>query len=87
MTIEPRADRFIRELAELKIPGVSVAFIEKTHGYNTRRLQSYVRSSADTIDFSGYPHIDQFIMTGPFHPTGSGETPSRRAISARSMSR
>jgi hypothetical protein len=59
---------------------ITVAFIEKTHGYNTRRLQSYVRSSADTIDFSGFPHIDQFIMTGPFSPTGSGETPSRRAI-------
>ena len=59
---------------------ITVAFIEKTHGYNTRRLQSYIRSSADTIDFSGYPHIDQFLMTGPFSPTGSGETPSRRAI-------
>ena len=59
---------------------ITVAFIEKTHGYNTRRLQSYIRSSADTIDFTGYPHVDQFIMTGPFHPTGSGETPSRRAI-------
>jgi mono/diheme cytochrome c family protein len=61
---------------------ITVAFIEKTHGYNTRRLQSYVRSSADTIDFSGYPHIDQFLMTGPFSPTGPGETPSRRAIFA-----
>ena len=45
-----------------------------------RRLQSYIRSSADTIDFSGYPHIDQFIVTGPFKPTGSGDTPSRRRI-------
>src|SRR5262245_32494548 len=59
---------------------IAVAFVEKTHGYNTRRLQSYIRSSADTIDFSGQPHIDQFIMTGPFKPTGPGDTPSRRAI-------
>jgi hypothetical protein len=59
---------------------IAVAFIEKTHGYNTRRLQSYIRSSADTIDFSGYPHIDQFLMTGPFNPTGPGDTPSRRVI-------
>ena len=59
---------------------IAVAFLEKTHGYNTRRLQSYIRSSADTIDFSGQPHIDQFIMTGPFNPTGPGDTPSRRAI-------
>ena len=59
---------------------IGVAFVEKTHGYNSRRLQSYIRSSADTIDFSGHPHIDQFIMTGPFNPTGVSDTPSRRAI-------
>ena len=59
---------------------IAVAFIEKTSAYNSRRLQSYVRSSADTIDFSGFPHIDQFIITGPFNPTGSGDTPSRRRI-------
>jgi hypothetical protein len=59
---------------------IAVTFLEKTHGYNSRRLQSYIRSSADTIDFSGQPHIDQFMMTGPFNPTGVGDTPSRRAI-------
>jgi hypothetical protein len=59
---------------------IAVAFLEKTQGYSTRRLQSYVRSSADTIDFSGHPHIDQFILTGPFKPTGVGDTPSRRRI-------
>jgi hypothetical protein len=59
---------------------IAVTFLEKTHGYNSRRLQSYIRSSADTIDFSGHPHIDQFLMTGPFNPAGVGDTPSRRAI-------
>ncbi|HEV8394420.1 MAG TPA: DUF1592 domain-containing protein [Vicinamibacterales bacterium] len=59
---------------------ITIAFLEKTHALNTRRLQNYVRSSSDTIDFSGYPHIDQIIFTGPFHPTGPGDTPSRRRI-------
>jgi hypothetical protein len=59
---------------------IAVAFIEKTQAYNSRRLQSFIRSSADTIDFSGHPHIDQFIITGPFNPTGVGDTPSRRRI-------
>ena len=59
---------------------ISIAFLEKTHGLNTRRLQNYIRSSSDTIDFSGYPHIDQIQMTGPFKPTGPGDTPSRRRI-------
>ena len=35
---------------------------------------------SDTIDFSGYPHIDEVILTGPFKPTGVGDTPSRRRI-------
>ncbi len=59
---------------------IGVAFLEKTHALNTRRLQSYVRSSADTIDFSGNPHIDEVILTGPFKVTGVGDTPSRRRI-------
>jgi mono/diheme cytochrome c family protein len=59
---------------------ITIAFLEKTHALNTRRLQNYVRSSSDTIDFSGYPHIDEIIFTGPFNPTGPGDTPSRRRI-------
>ncbi|HZM58168.1 MAG TPA: DUF1592 domain-containing protein [Vicinamibacterales bacterium] len=59
---------------------ISVAFLEKTHALNTRRLQPYVRSSADTIDFSGQPHIDEVLLTGPFNPTGPGDTPSRKRI-------
>jgi hypothetical protein len=59
---------------------IGVAFLEKTHALNTRRLQPYVRSSADTIDFSGLPHIDEIMLTGPFNPTGPGDTPSRRRI-------
>jgi mono/diheme cytochrome c family protein len=59
---------------------ITIAFLQKTQALNTRRLQNYVRSSSDTIDFSGYPHIDQIIFTGPFNPTGSGDTPSRRRI-------
>jgi hypothetical protein len=59
---------------------ISVAFLQRTQALNTRRLQSYVRSSSDTIDFSGYPHIDEVLLTGPFSPTGAGDTPSRRRI-------
>jgi cytochrome c553 len=59
---------------------IGVAFVEKTHALNTRRLQNYVRSSSDTIDFSGYPHIDEVILTGPFKATGAARTPSRRRL-------
>ena len=59
---------------------IGVAFLEKTQALNTRRLQNYVRSSSDTIDFSGYPHIDEVILTGPFNATGAAGTPSRRRL-------
>jgi hypothetical protein len=59
---------------------IGVAFLQKTHALNTRRLQPYVRSSSDTIDFSGLPHIDEIMLTGPFAATGPGDTPSRQRI-------
>ena len=59
---------------------IAVAFLQKPQALNTRRLQNYVRSSSDTIDFSGYPHIDEVILTGPFNATGAEQTPSRRRI-------
>ena len=59
---------------------ITVAFIEKTHALNTRRLQPYVRSSSDTIDFSGLPHIDEIILTGPFNAKGATDTPSRQRV-------
>ena len=59
---------------------IGADFLEKTAAENTRRLQPYVRSSSDTVDFSGYPHIDTFTITGPFNASGPGDTPSRRRI-------
>ena len=37
-------------------------------------------SSADTFDWTGRPHIQTLTITGPFKPTGAGDTPSRRRI-------
>jgi hypothetical protein len=59
---------------------IGVAFIEKTAAQNSWRLQPFLRSSHDTFDPTGYPHIDVFSVTGPYNPTGSGDTPSRRKV-------
>jgi hypothetical protein len=59
---------------------IGVAFIEKTAAQNSWRLQPFLRSSHDTFDPTGYPHIDVFSVTGPYNPTGSGDTPSRRRV-------
>ncbi len=58
---------------------IGVAFLDKP-GENTLRLQPFVRSSNDTLDPTGHAHIDRFTVTGPFNPSGPGDTPSRRQI-------
>ncbi len=59
---------------------IGVAFLEKTHALNTRRLQSYVRSSSDTIDFSGISPHRRSHPDRAVQGTGVGDTPSRRRI-------
>ena len=44
------------------------------------KLQPFTRSSIDTIDMTGRPHLDRFAVTGPFNATGPGDTPSRRRV-------
>jgi mono/diheme cytochrome c family protein len=58
---------------------VGVDFIQK-RAEGTRRLQPYLRSSADTFDSTGRPHVERLTIIGPFNATGPGETPSRRRI-------
>jgi mono/diheme cytochrome c family protein len=59
---------------------VGVAFIMKTMAANSRKLQPFLRSSFNTYDYTGRPHIKSLTITGPFDPTGPGETASRRRI-------
>ena len=58
---------------------VGVAFLQRSLGENTRKLRPF-RSSFDSYDATGMPHIRTLSVTGPFHPTGAGDTPSRRRI-------
>ena len=56
---------------------ITVAFLERSSVQNTWRLQPFQRSSADTIDFGGFPHLDTVTVSGPFNVTGVSDTPSR----------
>jgi mono/diheme cytochrome c family protein len=58
---------------------VSAAFIRKT-GAGTNRLRPFLRSNSGTYDSTGRPHLESLTVTGPFNPTGPGDTPSRRRI-------
>src|SRR5262249_14719878 len=46
---------------------------------NTLRLQRFVRTGNDA-DSQGPSHLERLMITGPFNPTGPGDTPSRRRI-------
>jgi len=59
---------------------VAVAFIDNMAVKDTVRVQPFLRSSADNFEWAGAPHVQTLAITGPFNPTGSGDTPSRREI-------
>jgi mono/diheme cytochrome c family protein len=59
---------------------VGVSFVENLALADTTRLQPFLRSSADTLDWTGRPHLDRVTITGPFNATGPGDTPARRKI-------
>jgi mono/diheme cytochrome c family protein len=59
---------------------VTVAFLEKPPTGSTLQLQSFLRSSADPLDYTGWPHIESLRVTGPSGMVDRGDTPSRRRI-------
>ncbi len=58
---------------------VTATFIRKV-GEGTNRLRPFDRSNADTYDATGRPHLETLTVTGPFDPSGPGDTPSRRRV-------
>ncbi len=59
---------------------VTAAFVQEPEVAEPLRLQPFLRSSVDNFDWSGRPHLQTLAITGPFNPTGPGDTPSRRRI-------
>jgi len=59
---------------------VGVTFLQKSPALGTVRLQPYLRSSADTFEQTGRPHVQTVNILGPYDITGPGDTPSRRRI-------
>jgi hypothetical protein len=58
---------------------VGVAFLRK-FALGSARLQFPLRSSADTFEATGRPHVELLTISGPFSVSGAGDTPSRRKI-------
>jgi cytochrome c551/c552 len=60
---------------------VGVTFIKRNHAESDEPLQPHERNH-DLQDMNGLPLIDHVNLTGPYNPTGPGDTPSRRRILA-----
>ena len=58
---------------------VGVTFAAKTHALDPQKLRPLL-SPADAVDTHGVPRVDKVMITGPFHPAGPGDTPSRQTV-------
>jgi hypothetical protein len=76
----------IEERAKVRVsltPGpheITAAWIKKSDAIDPVRTTRPIRSSHDTRDPLGIPHLSTFTITGPFKPAGPGDMPSRRRI-------
>ena len=59
---------------------VTAAFLHPSATLGPVRLQPFKRSTVMAGDHIGLPHVENMVVTGPFEPGGSGDTPSRRRV-------
>jgi len=58
---------------------IGVTFAAKTAAQEPLKLRPFL-NQADGVDTYGIPKVDTVTIVGPYNVTGSGDTPSRRAI-------
>ena len=58
---------------------VGVTFVRRNAAKSDEPLQPHERNH-DLQDMNGLPLIDHINVTGPYNPTGPGDTPSRRRV-------
>ena len=61
---------------------VGVTFVQRTAALPNSTLKPYQRTTFDLVDYTGVPHVEGVMISGPFDVTGPGDSPSRRRIFA-----
>jgi len=61
---------------------VTAAFLQPSANLGPIRLQPFLYSTIVATDHLGLPHIEYMTISGPFNPTGAGDTPSRQRVFA-----
>ncbi len=59
---------------------IGATFVAKTAAESANRMEDFQRTTVDTTDHTGLPHVESLTIVGPFKPTGPGDTASRRRI-------
>jgi hypothetical protein len=64
---------------------IGVAFLQKSHAANEDLVKRPVSSTYDVFigmqyGYTTAPHLSRVVITGPYNPTGLGDTPSRRRV-------
>ena len=55
---------------------IAATFLQQ-RGFGTARLQGFVRSSVDTFEATGRPHLEAITILGPYTPSPKSTSPSR----------
>ena len=64
-----------------------VATFVQERGIGTLRLQPFVRSSVDTFEASGRPHLDAITILGPYNAQPDGARPAKELPSLETLAR
>jgi hypothetical protein len=65
---------------------VTATFLQK-RGIGTLRLEPFLRSSVDTFEASGRPHLESITILGPYHAAGNGAKPVKSLPSLETLAR
>lgn len=64
---------------------VTATFVQK-RGLGTARLQGFVRSSVDTFEVTGRPHLEALTILGPYNASKNSGRPSNLDLSCQDAS-
>ncbi len=59
---------------------ISATTILRSHAEKDDLIKAFMRTTVDGEDITGDPSVDRMTVEGPFNPTGSGDTASRRKV-------
>jgi len=59
---------------------IGATFVEKSAALRNGVLQPFLRTTFEPVNYTGQPHIEALVVTGPFSDTGPGDTPSRTRV-------